>query len=198
MKVERVLIEEDKLEYRNDLHKLEYWIIGQHGKKIEKAFERTGLGVLNDDHLSAILAGDLYTIRAAIRSEVEKILTPEYFGAEIARNVAGKTKQLEDATADLHDTVNRVAIHDLLEYLSVNEKGHIVVSDESKDALLEAHRQYLYTEEGIKRYDLHRKAVKAINAFKNAMGDELGSDDVLQAFDLDDDDNVIPVIYHYE
>lgn len=198
MGIERVLIETDELEYKRDLHLLEYWVIGKHGKQIEKSFERAGLGALNDEYLRAILSGDLSPIRSAIRYEVEKVLTPGYFDVEIARNVAGKVKNLEDAAADLRDTVDGRGIHNLLEYLSVSERGYIFISDESKKALLEAHRRYLHTEKGIKRFNLHLKAVRALNAFKKEMGDELGCWDVLQAFDLDDNDEAIPVIFEYE
>ena len=61
--IKPLLVSFDEYEYRRELHKLEERIIKAHGKKIEKAFEATGLGKLNNDHLQGILNGDLDGIR---------------------------------------------------------------------------------------------------------------------------------------
>jgi len=55
--IKPLLVSFDEYEFQRDLHKLEK-LIKAHGKKIEKAFEATGLGKLNNDHLRGILNGD--------------------------------------------------------------------------------------------------------------------------------------------
>jgi len=194
----RLLIDFAEVYYRNDLQKLEVRIIKAHGKKIEKAYEVTGLGKLNNDHLQRILKGDLTGIRKAISDVISKVLDPEYLSNEIANNVNSKMKSLEHETRDLHATIDRSGLQNLKEYISVTGTGKITVSNTDKKRLKESHCTYLTTEEGIRLYELHQAACKSINDFVAEMGDKMGFSDALQAFGIDDNDKVIPVIFDYE
>lgn len=193
-----LLIDFAEVYYRNDLQKLEARIIKAHGKKIEKAFEATGLGKLSSDHLQGILNGDLKGIRNDIENVISKVLDPEYLSNEIANNVNSKMKSLEHETRDLHATIDRSGLQNLKEYISVTGTGKITVSNADKKRLKESHCTYLTTEEGIRLYELHKAACKSINDFVAEMGDKMGFSDALQAFGIGDNDKVIPVIFDYE
>lgn len=193
-----ILIREDNLEYKTDLHKLEYWILKNHSSKIEKAFESLDIGPLTDEYLQDILFGNLSKTKEALTDQIQKEVTSRFLQGEANTKVQTLMGKLSDANEALNETVQRVGIWDLLEYLSVNERGKIRISEESKADLLETHRAYVNTPDGISRYKLHLKAVKAINEFKKAMSGHLGNADIFDCFDIGEDDNIIVVPFEYE
>lgn len=193
-----ILIREDNLEYRTDIHKLEYWVLKNHASKIEKAFESLDIGPLTDEYLQDILFGNLSKTREVLTNQIEKEVTSRFLQGEVNTKVQALISKLSDAYEALNETVQRVGIWHLLEYLSVNERGKIRISEESKAELLETHRTYVNTPDGINRYKLHLKAVKAINEFKKAMDGHLGNADIFDCFDIGEDDNVIVVPFEYE
>lgn len=195
--IKPLLIDIDEAEYRRDLHELEE-LIKAHGKKIEIAFEATGLGKLTNDYLQGILVDDLSVIRKDITNVISKFLNPEYLRNEIANNVNNKMKILESETRNLQSKIALYGLRSMIEYLSINDAGEIYVSEASKKTLKDYHSTFLTTKEGITRYNLHKEACKAINDFVDAMGDLMGYSDALQAFGLDGNEKVIPVIFDYE
>ena len=196
--IKPLLVDFDEVEFRRDLRRLEERIIKAHGKKIEKAFEATGLGKLNNDHLQGILKGDLTGIRKEITDMISKVLDPEYLSQEIANNVNGKMASLEHETRGLLSTIDVGDVRDLVCYISASDTGEIYVSDEAKERMKDSHSTFVTTAEGINRYNLHKAAADAINTFVDAMGDQLGHDYPMDAFRMDDDDRVIPKAYDYD
>lgn len=196
--IKPLLVDFDEVEYRRDLRRLEDRIIKAHGKKIEKAFEATGLGELKNEHLQSILKGDLDGIRKEIADVISKVLDPVYLSREIANNVAGKMVSLEHATRDLFSSIDTGGVQYLVYYISVSDTGEIYVSDEAKQRLRDSHSTFVTTAEGIDRYNLHKAATEAINTFVDAMGDQLGFDYPMNAFKMDDNDRVIPKAYDYD
>ena len=194
--IKPLLVSFDEYEYRGDLHKLEK-LIKAHGKKIEKAFEATGLGKLNNDHLRGILNGDLDGIRKEIADVISKVLDPVYLSREIANNVNGKMESLEHETRDLLSAIEARRVGYLVHYISVSDTGEISVSDEAKESLRDSHSTFLTTEEGINRYNLHKAAAEAINTFADEMGDLLGYSEPLEAFGYENG-KVIPRSNRYE
>jgi hypothetical protein len=195
--IKPLLVDFEEVYYRNDLHKLEERIIKAHGKKIEKAFEATGLGKLNNDHLQGILKGDLTGIRKAITDVISKVLDPEYLSKEIANNVNGKMVSLEHETMDLLSTIDMGGVAYLVDYVSVSDTGEIIVSVEAKKRLKDSHSTFVTTEAGIHRYNLHKAAAEAINTFADEMGDLMGTSEALEAFAYENG-KVIPRSNRYE
>lgn len=194
--IKPLLVSFDEYEFRRDLHKLEK-LIKAHGKKIEKAFEATGLEKLNNDHLRGILNGDLDGIRKEIADVISKVLDPVYLSREIANNVNGKMASLEHETRDLLSAIEARRVGYLVHYISVSDTGEISVSDEAKESLRDSHSTFLTTEEGINRYNLHKAAAEAINTFADEMGDLLGYSEPLEAFGYENG-KVIPRANRYE
>ena len=193
-----ILIREDNLEYRTDLHKLEYWVLKNHASKIEKAFESLDMGLLTDEYLQDILLGNLSKTKEVLTDQIQKEVTSRFLQGDANVKVQTLISKLSDAYEALNETVQRVGIWSLLEYLSVNERGKIRISEESKSELLETHRVYVSTPDGINRYKLHLKAVKAMNEFKKAMSGHLGNADIFDCFDIGEDENVMVVPLEYE
>lgn len=195
--IKPLLVDFEEVHYRNDLHKLEERIIKAHGQRIEKAFAATGLGTLKNDHLQGILKGDLTGIRKDITDVISKVLNPDYLSNEIANNVNSKMKSLERETRDLLATIDRSGVAYLVDYISVNSEGKITVSNEDKSRLKDSHSTFVTTEAGINRYNLHKAAADAINAFCNEMGDLMGTSEALEAFGYENG-RVIPRSNRYE
>lgn len=195
--IKPLLVDFEEYEYRGDLHKLEERIIKPHGKKIENAFEATGLGKLSNDHLQGILKGDLDGIRKEIADVISKVLDPVYLSREIANNVNGKMASLEHETRSLLSAIDVGGVAYLVEYVSVSDTGEIFVSEESKKRLKDFHSTFVTTEEGINRYNLHKAAAEAINTFCNEMGDLLGNSQPLEAFGYENG-KVVPRSNRYE
>lgn len=195
--IKPLLVDFEEVYYRNDLQRVEERIIKAHGKKIEKAFEATGLGKLNNDHLQGILKGDLSGIRKAITDVISKVLDPEYLSQEIANNVTGKMARLEHETRSLLSAIDVGGVAYLVEFVSVSDTGEIFVSEESKKRLKDSHSTFVTTEEGINRYNLHKAAAEAINTFCNEMGDLLGNSQPLEAFGYENG-KVVPRSNRYE
>ena len=183
--IKPLLIEVDEIEYRGDLHKLEE-LIKAHGKKIEIAFEATGLGKLTNDYLQGILENNLSGIRNDITDVISKVLNPEYLRNEIENNVDSKMKSLEHETMNLHAAIDLRSMHNSKEYISVTGAGELTISNQDKKRLKEYHSTFVTTEEGIARYNLHKEACNAINAFADEMGDLLGYSEPLEAFGYED------------
>jgi len=196
--VESILIREDILEYKTDLHKIDYWILKSHAPKIEKAFALLNIGLLTDEFLNDILFGNLSKTKETLTDQVQKEVSSRFLQSEANKNVQSLISKLSEAIEALNETAQRVGIWDLLEYLSVDENGKIRVSKDAKEELLESHRVYANTPEGIHRYKLHLRAVKAMNEFKKAMGPQLGIADIFDCFDIGEDDNVKVVPFDYE
>lgn len=196
--VEPILIREDILEYKTDLHKINYWILKSHAPKIEKAFKCLNIGPLTNDFLHDILFDDLSKTKEILTSLVQKEVSTRFLKNEANKNVQSLIMVLSDVLDALNETIQRVGLLDMLEYLSVDENGKIQVSESSKLELLELHRTYVNTPEGIHRYKLHLKAVKAMNEFKKAMEPYMGIADIFDCFDIGEDDNVKVVPFDYE
>lgn len=193
-----VLIREDQLEYNTDLHRLNHWI-KPHFSKIEKAFAYLDIGPLSDEYLKDILFGSLSKTKEALRTQIQEEVTSRFLQGEANRKVQSLIGKLSETYEALDDTLQRiVGLSHLLRYLSVDERGKITISEKSKAELLETHRTYVSTPDGITRYKLHLKAVKAMNEFKNAMGSYLGNADIFNCFDIGEDDNVKVVPFDYE
>lgn len=195
--IKPLLVDFEEYEYRGDLSRLEERIIKPHGKKIEKAFEATGLGKLSNDHLQGIMKGNLTGIRKEIADVISKVLDPVYLSREIANNVNGKMASLEHETRSLLSAIDVGGVAYLVEYVSVSDTGEIFVSEESKKRLKDFHSTFVTTEEGINRYNLHKAAAEAINTFCNEMGDLLGNSQPLEAFGYENG-KVVPRSNRYE
>jgi hypothetical protein len=195
--IKPLLVDFEEVYYRNDLQRVEERIIKAHGKKIEKAFEATGLGKLSNDYLQGIMKGDLTSIRKEITDMISNVLDPEYLSQEIANNVTGKMASLEHETRSLLSAIDVGGVAYLVEYVSVSDTGEIFVSEESKKRLKDSHSTFVTTEEGINRYNLHKAAAEAINTFCNEMGDLLGNSQPLEAFGYENG-KVVPSSNRYE
>lgn len=192
---EPVLVYENGLEYNVDIHKIDIWL-RPYFPKIEKAFAGLGIGPLTDEYLADILYNDLAKIKRTLANEAREETPSRFLASEVARKAHSLVSVLQDVCGQLDETVVHVGLQSLLEYLSIDGNGCIVVTDDAKAELLETYRKYATTPKGIKGYQLHQAAAKAINEFKENV--DIGFEDVLELFRLEDDGTIIAVPMDYE
>ena len=187
----------NEVDFNGDLHKLESHIVASYSKKIEEAFEVSGLGKLNDNYLNAVLSQNLSCVRKEVENMMKEHLNPEYLPEEFTRNVNSRMRNIEIVTRNIHASVNLRGMQNLLEFLSVDENCKITVSDEDKERLKNTHRTFAVTKKGIERYNLHLAACEAINKFCEKMGRDKAVFP-MELFCVDEDNKVIPHNIYYE
>jgi len=170
-----MIVYEDKINIKKELKCLDT-IVLPYCTKIQREFEKLGIGEISDNYLTDIF----YNSCSGIEAEVNKDSIP--------------IKRLRNTVDLLLDKCNITGVQHLLRYLSISQNGNIVFSEISKEELKDCYRQYVRTETGITRRQLHEKAVKALNEFKKAMDNT----DVIELFDIDEQDNIMPVPVRYE
>lgn len=187
-----VLIREDRIGYETDLHKINYWL-KKYFPKIEHTFSGLGIGLLTEEYLHDILYNNMTKIRQVLTDEAKQDMPSRFLQKEAINRANMCISKLQNVYETFDETVQHVGLWYLLEFLSINENGCIIISDESKAELLEKHRSYVYTAEGIQSYKAHMKAVKAIQEFVNAMNGKISTSEALDCFDINQDDKIMSV-----
>jgi len=191
--VKPILIFEDKIQINRDLHDLDKRIL-PYCPAIQKAFERLGIGEISDNYLHDILNKSCSEIERELINKTKDEVQHQFTQPDAVNRAIVAVQKLRKAANILMEKCQYGGAQSLLHYLSISENGNIVFSAQSKKELKESYSQYVSTENGIKKRLLHEKAVKALQEFKNA----INSNDVLEFFDFDENDDVMPVPVTYE
>ena len=191
--IKPILIFEDKIQINRDLHDLDKRIL-PYCPAIQKAFERLGIGEISDNYLHDILNKSCSEIERELINKTKDEVQHQFTQPDAVNRAIVAVQKLRKAADILMEKCQYGGAQSLLHYLSISENGNIVFSAQSKEELKESYSQYVSTENGIKKRLLHEKAVKALQEFKNA----INSNDVLEFFDFDENDNVMPVPVTYE
>jgi len=191
--IKPILIFEDKIQINRDLHDLDKRIL-PYCPAIQKAFERLGIGEISDNYLHDILNKSCSEIERELINKTKEEVQHQFTQPDAVNRAIVAVQKLRKAADILMEKCQYGGAQSLLHYLSISENGNIVFSAQSKEELKESYSQYVSTENGIKKRLLHEKAVKALQEFKNA----INSNDVLEFFDFDENDNVMPVPVTYE
>ena len=191
--IKPILIFEDKIQINRDLHDLDKRIL-PYCPAIQKAFERLGIGEISDNYLHDILNKSCREIERELINKTKEEVQHQFTQPDAVNRAIVAVQKLRKAADILMEKCQYGGAQSLLHYLSISENGNIVFSAQSKEELKESYSQYVSTENGIKKRLLHEKAVKALQEFKNA----INSNDVLEFFDFDENDDVMPVPVTYE
>ena len=191
--IKPILIFEDKIQINRDLHDLDKRIL-PYCPAIQKAFERLGIGEISDNYLHDILNNSCREIERELINKTKEEVQHQFTQPDAVNRAIVAVQKLRKAADILMEKCQYGGAQSLLHYLSISENGNIVFSAQSKEELKESYSQYVSTENGIKKRLLHEKAVKALQEFKNA----INSNDVLEFFDFDENDDVMPVPVTYE
>lgn len=191
--IKPILIFEDKIQINRDLHDLDKRIL-PYCPAIQKAFERLGIGEISDNYLHDILNKSCSEIERELINKTKEEVQHQFTQPDAVNRAIVAVQKLRKAADILMEKCQYGGAQSLLHYLSISENGNIVFSAQSKEELKESYSQYVSTENGIKKRLLHEKAVKALQEFKNA----INSNDVLEFFDFDENDDVMPVPVTYE
>jgi len=188
-----IIVYEDRVNIKKELKYLDAVIL-PHCPEIQRKFESLCLGEISNNYLNDILYNSCTEIEKELIVKIKSEIDDQHL-LDVALNRGGVAVQkLRKSASILLDECNNKGIQSLLCYLSISENGNIVFSAQSKEELKESYRQYVQTPIGISRRQLHERAVKALNEFKKSMGNV----DVLEYFDIDVNDNIMPVPVIYE
>jgi len=191
--IKPILIFEDKIQINRDLHDLDKRIL-PYCPAIQKAFERLGIGEISDNYLHDILNKSCSEIERELINKTKEEVQHQFTQPDAVNRAIVAVNKLRKAADILREKCQHGGAQSLLHYLSISENKNIVFSAQAKEELKESYRQYVSTETGIKKRKLHEEAVKALQKFKN----EINSNDVLEFFDFDENDDVMPVPVTYE
>ncbi len=190
-----VLVYVNEFGIRNSIHKLQEIILPA-VRIVQQEFERLRLGPISDAYLKDLL----FTIRKEITAQIEKETPSMYLRDEARRKAEEMLGRVSAALAKLDKKLDAYVIYDLLEYISVNENGNIVVSEKAIQALREANSIYVTTPKAKEMYEAHKAATKALNRFYQMIKGEITSNivDLAGFFTIDEDDTVKPTVRDYE
>lgn len=196
---EPILIYVDEFEVRRSLSKLQEIILPA-VRLVQREFERLRLDSISDAYLKDLLFNDMSTIRKEITAQIEKETPSMYLRDEARRKADEMLGRVSAALAELDKKLDAYLIYDLLEYISVDEKGNIVVTEKAIQALREANSIYVTTPKAKEMYEAHKAATKALNRFYQMIKGEITSNivDVASFFTIDEDDTVKPTVRDYE
>ncbi len=196
---ESILIHVDEFEVRKSLGKLQDIILPA-VRKVKQEFERLRLGPISGAYLKDLLFDNMLAIRKEIMAQIEKETPSMYLRDEARRKAEEMLGQVSAALAELDKKLDNYVIYDLLKYISVDEKGNIVVTEKAIQALREANSIYVTTPKAKEMYEAHKAATRALNRFYQMIKDEITSNivDVAGFFTIDEDDTVKPTVRDYE
>ena len=194
-----VLVYVNEFGIRNSIHKLQEIILPA-VRIVQQEFERLRLGPISDAYLKDLLINDMFTIRKEITAQIEKETPSMYLRDEARRKAEEMLGRVSAALAELDKKLDTYVIYDLLEYISVDENGNIVVTEKAIQALREANSIYVTTPKAKEMYEAHKAATKALNRFYQMIKGEITSNivDVAGFFTIDEDDTVKPTVRDYE
>lgn len=196
---EPILIHVDEFEVRKSLGKLQDIILPA-VRKVKQEFERLRLGLISGTYLKDLLFDNMLAIRKEIMAQIEKETPSMYLRDEARRKAEEMLGQVSAALAELDKKLDSYVIYDLLKYISVDEKGNIVVTEKAIQALREANSIYVTTPKAKEMYEAHKAATRALNRFYQMIKGEITSNivDVAGFFTIDEDDTVKPTVRDYE
>lgn len=196
---EPILIHVDEFEVRKSLGKLQDIILPA-VRKVKQEFERLRLGPISGAYLKDLLFDNILAIRKEIMAQIEKETPSMYLRDEARRKAEEMLGQVSAALAELDKKLDSYVIYDLLKYISVDEKGNIVVTEKAIQALREANSIYVTTPKAKEMYEAHKAATRALNRFYQMIKGEITSNivDVAGFFTIDEDDTVKPTVRDYE
>lgn len=196
---EPILIHVDEFEVRKSLGKLQDIILPA-VRKVKQEFERLRLGPISGVYLKDLLFDNILAIRKEIMAQIEKETPSMYLRDEARRKAEEMLGQVSAALAELDKKLDNYVIYDLLKYISVDEKGNIVVTEKAIQALREANSIYVTTPKAKEMYEAHKAATRALNRFYQMIKGEITSNivDVAGFFTIDEDDTVKPTVRDYE
>lgn len=196
---EPILIHVDEFEVRKSLGKLQDIILPA-VRKVKQKFERLRLGPISGAYLKDLLFDNMSTVRKEIMAQIEKETPSMYLRDEARRKAEEMLGQVSAALAELDKKLDSYVIYDLLKYISVDEKGNIVVTEKAIQALREANSICVTTPKAKEMYEAHKAATRALNRFYQMIKGEITSNivDVAGFFTIDEDDTVKPTVRDYE
>jgi len=196
--IKPVLLWVDQIEFDKHLHLIQKRLIPILNK-IKVEFLKLEIGQMDNEFLEDILFGKFKLIKEKLIEQINEE-APSKFIKEEAINAANKMlRRLWDACEEIkHPGNSEFSV--VLDFISVDEAGTIVLNDNGLQSLKDFHSKYCITEKGIELLEAHKAAAEALNKFFQLGKANIGSDpsSLGELFDFDSNENIIPSQQEYD
>lgn len=195
-----ILIYTDEFAVRNAQYNLKE-IIMPALEKVKHAFDELQMGPFTTARLKDLLSSGTQSIQRELTAEIEKEMPSRFLKDEAHKTARRLISLVAEALEELNGRLDRYAIYDLLEYLSVNEAGNIEITEEAVQALREANSIYATSLRAQELYEVHKATAATLDRFYQMVKAEITNNpvDLVRFFIIDEEeDKVKPEVIDYE
>jgi hypothetical protein len=193
-----VVIHVDELELGRSINLFKHQIIPTL-IKIKKEFEVLGLGKINNEYLRDILFGKYRIISQRLAQKIkDEVSSPDLRDAAVT-SVVKRLEKLNNALLEFRRADSVTGIPSCGDLCSVDDAtGEIVLAEESIQMLREHFSTFAKTERGIKLYEAHQNAAKALSEFISLPEIAQSGSSLNELFVVEDDGPVVPAYFDYD
>jgi len=190
----KILVSENKFDISRNINIVNNKIIPALND-LKKRFESYYLGQFTEELRVDIFEGNYKKIENILQkkeSEVDLLLKTH------ARETTYKIiYDLKNAVFSIDNLCNNIGCRNLLEFVTFDdEAGNFIVTGDNLEELKDLSRTYVSTDEGIKLFNAHLKAIEALNEFFALS--KRDTSEITQLFSSDDNDKIIPAELDYD
>lgn len=193
-----VVIHVDEMEFSRSINHFKHFIIPAL-MKIKKEFDSLGLGNITNEYLKDILFGKYRIISQRLAEKIkEEVSSPDLRDAAVT-SVVKRLEKLNNALLEFRRADSITGIPLCGDLCSVDDTtGEIILTDESIQALSEYFSTFAKTERGIKLYEAHQKAAKALSEFISSPEIAQSVFSLNELFVVEDNGTVVPAYFDYD
>jgi len=190
----KILISENNNEISRNLRIIDNQIIPALND-LKKRFESYYLGQFTEEIRVDIFEGNYKKIENILQkkeSEVDLLL--KKYASDTTYKII---HDLKNVVFSIDNLCDRLGCHNLLEFVTFDdEAGNFIVTGDNLEELKDLSRTYVSTDEGIKLFNAHLKAVEALNEFFALSKRDIS--ELTQLFSSDDNNKIIPAELDYD
>lgn len=192
-----VLIFANEHDFNRDLHLIKTQIIPALNK-VKAEFLKLGLGGFTDEYLKDILSNNMSLILKRLAVQIKQDAPSRFLKGAASNSAQSLLNVLNDAVNEMKKSTIISLNMMLLDFLTVDESGNIVLTDEANKKLKEHHSIFATTARSIEIYQAHAAAAKSINHFIKLAGLNKYSESFAEYFVSDENGNVIPSVLDFD
>ena len=193
----KILITEYKHEINHNLRIIENSIIPELNN-VKDVFEKH-VGPFTEDMRLDLFKGECKKVDEILQSKIKALSENAYamLGYQARQSRSLILKEINDSILSFNNLCDRLSCHNLFEFVTFDDDaGKFVVTEQNLEELKDLNRTYVSTDEDVKLYNAHLKAVEALNEFFALSKRDTG--ELTQLFCSDDNNKIIPAELDYD
>ena len=192
-----VLIFANEPDFIRDLHLIENQIIPALNN-VKAEFLKLGLGGFTDEYLKDILSNNTGLILDRLAVQIKQDTTSRFLKGAVVNSAQSLLNGLNDTVNEMRKSTIISSNMMLFDFLTVDEYGNIVLTDDANKKLKEHHSIFATTARSVEIYQAHVEAAKAINNFIKLADLNKYSESFAEHFVYDGDGNMVPSVLDYD